>query len=182
MLQTGRKNLKQHNFAPKQTKTCFSCNNAESRLFKHTRKKTLFLCDKKLKPAQTANTPKHVFDKLERWAEHWVALSLMSHKKHVLVCFPQSCVVSSVIAPGKGFLPVSSKSPCFSLDFTQNNVFACVWLSYNGFASFWLGCAVFNIIFLRTTFSSLFLLPNCPCKLRCFQFDRTKNMFLFVGN
>ena len=65
MLQTG-KNLNTTQFYAKQTKTCFSCNNAESRLFKHTRKKTLFLCDKKLKPAQTANTPKHVFDKLER--------------------------------------------------------------------------------------------------------------------
>ena len=97
------------------------------------------------------------FDKLERWAEHWVALSLMSHKKHVLVCLSQSCVVSSVIVQGKGFLPVSSKSPCFSLDFTQNNVFACVWLSSNGFASFWPHYAVFSTIFLRTTFSSIFV-------------------------
>ena len=50
----------------------------------------------------------------------------------------------------KGFLPVCSKSPWFFLDFTQNNVFSCVWLSANGFSSFCLDYAVSSIIFLGT--------------------------------
>ena len=39
----------------------------------------------------------------------------------------------ALLQRGKDFLPVCSKSPCVFLDFTQNNVFSCVWLSDNGF-------------------------------------------------
>ena len=122
----------------------------------------------------------------------------MSHKKHVLVCLPQSCVVSSVIAPGKGFLPVSSKSPCFSLDFTQNNVFACVWLSYNGFASFWPRYAVLNHLSENNVFFyfryqttlvnyaafSLIAPKTCFCllatKIGCFELYVTKRAFFLA--
>ena len=36
---------------------------------------------------------------------------LYSIKNNILVCLPYNCVVASVIAPGKGFLPVCSDSP-----------------------------------------------------------------------
>ena len=74
-----------------------------------------------------------------------------------------------------------SESPCFSLDFTQKNVFASVWLSYNGFASFRLGCAVFSIIFPRTTFSSFFRYQTTLLNYAAFSLMAPKTCFCLLA-
>ena len=69
--------------------------------------------------------------------------------KHVALTQRSVCRKVVLFPSLKGFLPVCSESPCFSLDCTQNHVFSCDWLSDNGFASFWLDDVVFSIIFVR---------------------------------
>ena len=73
--QTGRKpfshaiSLEKAQFYGTQTKTWFSCNIAERSLFTHThtQKNALFYVTQSSNQPQIAeNTPKHVFDKLER--------------------------------------------------------------------------------------------------------------------
>ena len=46
--------------------------------------------------------------------------------------------------------------PVCRFDFTQNDVFSSVWLSDNGFATFWWRDALFSIILLRTASIPLF--------------------------
>ena len=77
--------------------------------------------------------------------------TLHSHKNMFWPVSRKVVLFPALLQREKGFLPVCSKSPCFFLDFTQNNVFSCVWLSDNGFSSFCLDYAVSSIIFLGTT-------------------------------
>ena len=84
--------------------------------------------------------------------------------KHVALTQRSVCRKVVLFPSLKGFLPVCSESPCFSLDCTQNHVFSCDWLSDNGFASVWLGYVVFSIIFVRTA-SIAFSLFNCQSTL-----------------
>ena len=66
MLQTGRK-PKNNTILRQTNQNVFPAIMMKVGYLRHThKKKTLFLCDKKLKPALTANTQKHVFDKLVR--------------------------------------------------------------------------------------------------------------------
>ena len=60
----------------------------------------------------------------------------------------------------KVFFQFAASHPCCSLDFTQNHVFSCDWLSDDGFAIFWLGYVVLSVIFVRRA-SIAFSLFNC---------------------
>ena len=84
--------------------------------------------------------------------------------KHVALTQQSVCrkvVLFPWLLHGKNVLfQFAASNPCCSLDFTQNHVFSCDWLSDNGFAIFWLGSVVLSIIFVIRA-SIAFSLFNC---------------------
>ena len=72
---------------------------------------------------------------------------LYSIKNNILVCLPYNCVVASVIAPEKVFLPVCSDLPwLFTSFYWKQRFYLCL--------ARW---RCFGILFLRTTFTSVFV-------------------------
>ena len=53
-------------------------------------------------------------------------------------------LLTTLLHREKVFFQFAASHSAFRLILHKRTFFACVWLTYNGFASFWLGCAVFS--------------------------------------